>query len=1357
MSQIGTPLPGSYDYRLVALSVFIAISTSHTALDLGERVNTARGRTRSAWLVAGAATMGIGIWSMHFIGMLAFNLPIPVAYHLPTVLLSLVAAIFGSAVAFWVVSRERMGRVQAVTGGVLMGVAVAGMHYIGMAAMRVPAICYYNPLLVAVSVLIAVIAALAAIVFTFGYRDDFRGTTLARLASAGIMGAAIFMMHYTGMMSANFVSAAALPDVSGVVSISSLGLGGIALGTLVVQGAAILTSSIDRRRAVQARELQTSERFRQIADISRDVLVLSNPDLSEILFVSRAYETIWGRTLESLYADPDSWLDGVHPEDRGRVEEHVRLLIGGKSVENLEYRVIRPDSAMSWVRLRACPILDEQGRCYRVVVIIHEFTMRRLAEDARRETEEQYRTVVDTAIDAVVSIDESSQIIFVNPATTKLFGYESAELVGQPLTLLMPESMRDSHKAGLQNYLTTGERHLNWQGVELTGLRKNGVEFPIEISFAEIARQGRRVFTGFIRDITERKRAEDRLRQVIDTIPALVWSALPDGSRDFLNQPWVEYSGLSREEALGWGWTSVIHPEHRAIFVDEWRKALTAEQPFEKEACFRRADGQYRWFLIRAVPLRNEDGKIVKWYGTTSDIDDRKRAEDRLRLVIDTIPTMAWTVRPDGSVDFLNQRWLDYTGLSLEEGIEDPMRPIHPEDLPGMTERWRANMAAGKPFQDEIRLRRADGEYRWFMIRTAPVRDEQGNIVKWYGTNTDIEDRKRGEDRLRLVLDTTPALIHSARPDGYLDYFNQRWLEYVGLPLDNLVGWGWTTVIHPEDLEGVLEEWRGSLADGKPFVHESRMRRADGEYRWQFLRKVPLRDMHGNIVKWYGSSIDIEDRKRAELEARTLIEAIPQQIWSGLSDGLIDYCNERWRSHAGIGLEELRGEGWQAMLHPDDRERVLKAWRESVANGTPFEQEERNRGADGQYRWFLARAVPLRDGEGRIIRWYGTNTDIEERKRAEETLRSSEQEQRHVAAQLERERARLVEAQTVAKMGSWEVELGSLEVIWSEQTHRIFETDPARFHATRPGFLEFIHPEDRAKVDAALVTSLDRRSPGTVEYRIVMPDGRVKILEERWQVFLDDEGTPVRLAGTCRDITERVQAEEDLQRLSGLLLQSHDEERRRISRELHDSMGQNLVALATDLSQLRTSVPSSARKLRELASRCEELANACVREVRTLSYLMYPPLLDESGLADAIRHFVDGFTARTGIKVELNVDHEFGRMRKDVELALFRVVQESLANIHRHSGSKRAKILLDRRLDDVTVEVTDSGRGASGQKRGTKRGIPFQVGIGISSMIERVKLIGGHLEIISEGSGTTVRVTIPGVAERDEKASRVDA
>jgi PAS domain S-box-containing protein len=384
MSQTGAPLVGFYDLRLVALSIFIALSASSAALDLGGRVTAARGWIRSAWLAGGAAAMGFGIWSMHFTGMLAFHLPVPVAYHWPTVLLSLLSAIFASAAALYVVSRKKMGRVEALTGSVVMGLGIAGMHYIGMAAMRLPAVCHYRPSLVALSIMIAILASLAALVFAFGYREDFRGTTLTKVIGAAVMGAAISLMHYTGMMSASFVPSSVFPDVSRAVSISSLGLGGIVMGTLVVQGVAILTSAVDRRFAMQAQELQTSEHFRQIADILRDVLLLSNADLSEVLFVNRAYEVIWGRTAESLYAAPRSWLEGVHADDRQRVQEAVQRLVGGEPLDYLECRVVRPDGSISWVRLRAYPIVDTQGHCYRIVGTAHEFTKRKQAEDAVR-------------------------------------------------------------------------------------------------------------------------------------------------------------------------------------------------------------------------------------------------------------------------------------------------------------------------------------------------------------------------------------------------------------------------------------------------------------------------------------------------------------------------------------------------------------------------------------------------------------------------------------------------------------------------------------------------------------------------------------------------------------------------------------------------------------------------------------------------------------------------------------------------------------------------------------------------------------------------------------------------------------
>ena len=612
------------------------------------------------------------------------------------------------------------------------------------------------------------------------------------------------------------------------------------------------------------------------------------------------------------------------------------------------------------------------------------------------------------------------------------------------------------------------------------------------------------------------------------------------------------------------------------------------------------------------------------------------------------------------------------------------------------------------------------------------------------GTNTHNSDADEVsnvvEERLRLIIDTIPTIVWRKLPDGSADFLNRNFREYTGLSLEHGLGWGWMNAFHPDDR--LKEEWRAALAAGEPFEKEARLRRADGQYRWFLIRAVPLRDRQRNVVRWYGTSTDIEDLKRAEDRVRLIINTMPMMAWTLRPDGVVDFVNQHSLDYAGLSLAE-QIENPTRTIHPEDLPRVMKKWLADMAAGESSEDEMRMRRADGQYRWFLVRTAPLRDEQGNLVKWYGVCIDIEDRKRAEEALRSTESEQRHIAAQLERERGRLVEAQEVAKMGSWEAELPSLNVIWSEQTHRIFETDPSRFHPTRAEFREFIHPEERAKVDAALVASLGKRSPSTVEYRIVMPDGRVKVLEERWQAFHDEEGKPIRVAGTCRDVTEAVRAEEELRRLSGQLLRLQDEERRRIARDLHDSTGQDLVALATTLSQLHALIPSSSRKSRNLAAQCQALADQCIRDVRTLSYLLHPPMLDEAGLEDAIRHYAGGFTERTGIEVELEIAPRLERMKPHAELALFRVVQESLTNIQRHSGSLKAKIRTERGPGKFTLEISDKGSGISGSLRRRNGKTPFGFGVGIPSMHERVALIGGQLDIESSGGGTTVRVTMP--------------
>src|SRR6266403_4679758 len=256
------------------------------------------------------------------------------------------------------------------------------------------------------------------------------------------------------------------------------------------------------------------------------------------------------------------------------------------------------------------------------------------------------------------------------------------------------------------------------------------------------------------------------------------------------------------------------------------------------------------------------------------------------------------------------------------------------------------------------------------------------------------------EDPLQLVIDTTAALIDTALPDGALDFFNRRWLEYVGLRLEDIQGWKWTASIHPEDVRELVANWRAALESGESFECESRVRRADGEYRWFLHRKVPLRNEVGKIVKWYGSSIEVEDRKRAEeiirrneRELRQQIDFIPQLVCVFDANGQILQANQMVLNYTGHTLEEfLKEEAEKKSLHPDDLASYGETRQRGISRGLPFENEARLLAREGQYCWFLFRFNPLRDETGNILRWYATATDIEDMKKADESLRHAVQE-----------------------------------------------------------------------------------------------------------------------------------------------------------------------------------------------------------------------------------------------------------------------------------------------------------------------------------------------------------------------------
>ena len=277
-------------------------------------------------------------------------------------------------------------------------------------------------------------------------------------------------------------------------------------------------------------------------------------------------------------------------------------------------------------------------------------------------------------------------------------------------------------------------------------------------NIAVIAIKGERSQTALKNAFEEIKQSEARLRKIIDTIPTLAWCGLPDASKEFFNKRWHDYTGLSPEEASGWGWKVTIHPDDLEKLMDRSFEFIASEYSGEVEARMRRFDGEYRWFLFRAEPLRDEHGNVVNWYGTNTDIEDRKRAEEKLRQdemelrqITDAITQTVMVLAPDGTGLYANQSMLDFSGLTMREVMAADFRTrfFHPEDVERLRDERRQALSRGVPFENEQRVRRRDGQYRWFLIHYKPLRNEQGQIIRWYATGTDIEDRKQAEEQIR--------------------------------------------------------------------------------------------------------------------------------------------------------------------------------------------------------------------------------------------------------------------------------------------------------------------------------------------------------------------------------------------------------------------------------------------------------------------------------------------------------------------------------------------------------------------------------------------------------------------------------
>jgi len=578
------------------------------------------------------------------------------------------------------------------------------------------------------------------------------------------------------------------------------------------------------------------------------------------------------------------------------------------------------------------------------------------------------------------------------------------------------------------------------------------------------------------------------------------------------------------------------------------------------------------------------------------------------------------------------------------------------------------------------------------------------------------------------------------------------------------------------------------LKTGKEYHGEFRMRLRDGSYRYIESRGVAVRNPDGSVREWIGASIDITERKRVEQELKASEHRRVMALSAARVGGFV-WDPESGESELTPELREIFGfeagppqarsmDRWLSRVDAEDRAMVLERMRESETSGS-MDFECRYHHPQTGLRWLCVKgqmrgSEPAANGPSNSKtaskkaderkKAYGVVMDITERKKAEEALSLSQQ--------------RLMIALAASGTGTYRVDTQTNTFSHLGDNFRdLLELAPRDTLSSCEDLLKRVHPDDVAAVRREMARSRTR-GEFQLEYRVLLPDGRVRWLYDRGQLMPDPSSGANCMVGACTDITERKRAEAELKlvhdelegrvnqrtselraaeaglrMLSGRLMQLQDEERRRISRELHDSSGQALAALSMCLSMVgRENDKLSARAERNLSD-ATRLVRELSQELRTMSHLLHPPLLDETGLESALRWFVEGFAQRSGIEVNLELAPQLGRLSREMEIAIFRIVQESLANVHRHSASKTAQVRVGRDAQKVTLEICDQGRGLSANGGATVSG-PAVPGVGIQGMRERVRQLGGNFEIQSSRGSTVVRAAIPVPAAESVQAGK---
>jgi PAS domain S-box-containing protein len=633
---------------------------------------------------------------------------------------------------------------------------------------------------------------------------------------------------------------------------------------------------------------------------------------------------------------------------------------------------------------------------------------------------------------------------------------------------------------------------------------------------------------------------------------------------------------------------------------------------------------------------------------------------------------------------------------------------------------------------------RKDGTRFWAEVVITALRGPLGELKGFAKVTRDMTARKRERENelmLAAMFERTPAGIAMADATGRYMRVNPVFLRMLGYTFEELAQKTIEDLTHPDDVE---QTWRifQDLVQGRrnQADYEKRLLRKNGQVIWVRNTVARLPDADGRLRCIIAMIEDITERQRAhealrESEARlqAFTNHSPAMMFLKDRDGRYRFVNEQFLQRFGVRREQVVGHSDEEIFTRPQARSLAANDAEVLSRGVPIQFEEGAHYVQGE-RFSVVSKFPVFDGAGAVVGVGGVATDITERKTAEQALRE--------------QRTLLAEAQKLAGLGCWEWDPATGRVTWSDEMYTIYGVDPVGYRPTFESYLERVHPEDRGNTGAMVARALMDNRGFSIEERIVRPDGEVRQLRSHGEVVRDGDGRPIKMVGACIDITEQKGAESalrtaarNLQALTRRLVEVEEAERRRIARELHDRVGQNLSALNINLDIVLGNLKDAALKRRLEDSL--KLVDSTLQSIENVMADLRPALLDEYGLAAALAWYAEEYSQRTGIRVSVEALEATKELRAEAAVALFRIAQEALNNAAKHSSAKRITVLVEEKEAELMLSVMDDGAGFD----------PAQVRRGrwgMTTMRERAEAAGGRLAVESAiGKGTTVRAAVP--------------